>query len=274
MKTKKIAFQGELGAYSDEAAHTYFGDNITLFPFRDLSDVFDNVTNRNVDLGVVPIENSTEGSVNQTYDLLLDTSLIVCGELDLRISHCLIGNINANISDIEKIYSHPQALAQCSKFLKQKKWNTIPEYDTAGSVKFIKSQKITSNAAIASSRSAEIYGMKILRRKIEDNPDNYTRFLIISNQSTNSTGSDKTSIIFSVSHSPGSLYKVLEDFATRKINLTKIQSRPTKKEPWSYNFYLDFEGHINDLKYRELLKTIKPKCGFLKILGSYPKTKR
>ena len=273
-KHLKVAFQGEIGAYSEIAVYKHFTSDAQTIPCKSFSDVFKSVEAGNVDYGVVPIENSIEGSVNQVYDLFLEYDLKVCGEIILKIEHCLLANRNADLNSIKVVYSHPQALAQCSNFLERLGYEIIPTYDTAGGAKIVKERGTNGVAAIASERAAEIYGMKILARDISNTPDNCTRFLVISTEDSPPTGNDKTSIIFSLKHVPGSLYKALEEFALREINLTKIESRPTKRRPWEYNFYLDFEGHRNDPKCMEALKGLEKKATFIKILGSYPKAKQ
>jgi chorismate mutase/prephenate dehydratase len=266
-----VAFQGERGAYSEEAAFQYFGYSAKVSPFEILEDVFKTVEQDRAQFGIIPIENSLEGSISQSYDLLLDSNLKVCGETELRISHCLISNPDASLDTIKKVYSHPQALGQCQAFLKQLDYELIPTYDTAGGVKMIKEKGIIDGAAIASTRAAEIYGMKILAKKIEDNPNNFTRFFILSNQDSPPTGNDKTSIVFAVKHRPGSLYEFLKELTSRNINLTKIESRPTRQKAWEYNFYLDFEGHHEDTKAREALEILSSISLFVKVLCSYPK---
>ena len=268
---KTVAFQGERGAYSESAVYQFFGSTIKVKPCRDFRDVFENVKNQEVQAGVVPVENSIEGSVNQNYDLFFDYDLKVCGEEIVKIAHCLIANPGATLDSIKTVYSHPQALAQCRSFLEHLKYELIPAYDTAGSVKLIKEQKILNAAAIASERAAEIYSMQILAKDIADNKENYTRFFVLSQQDSAPTGKDKTSIIFSAKHEPGSLYHALGEFAKRKINLARIESRPTKKTLWEYNFYLDFEGHRTEPKCVEALKALEKYATFIKILGSYPK---
>jgi len=175
------------------------------------------------------------------------------------------------MSQIEVVYSHPQALAQCRSYLEKMKWELIPTYDTAGSVKIIKEQKLQKAAAIASQRSAELHDMHILARDIADNKENFTRFFVLSKQDSALTGKDKTSIIFSAKHEPGSLYNALSEFAKRNINLTRIESRPTKKTAWEYNFFLDFEGHRTEPLCAEALRALEKYAIFVKILGSYPK---
>ncbi len=195
------------------------------------------------------------------------------GETQLRIVHCLIGLPEANIDSIKEVYSHPQALGQCKSFLIKMGWKQFPTYDTAGSVKAIQESGIINKAAIASARAAEIYGMKILVRGIEDNNNNYTRFFILSNRDASPSGDDKTSIVFAVKHNPGALYDALKELALRKINLTRIESRPTRQKPWEYNFYVDFEGHYIDEKINTALQYLANSTIFVKILGSYPRIK-
>ena len=265
----KAAFQGELGAYSEMAVYNFFGQNIEVKPCKSFDDVFENVKIGKVNYGVVPIENSIEGSVNRTYDLFLEYDLKVCGEIIIRVSHCLIAHKNSKLEQIKTVFSHPQALAQCRKFLEKHNLKAISTFDTAGSVKMIKEEKMMDSAAIASERAAQIYGMTILEREIEDVKNNSTRFFVLDKQDSPYSGEDKTSIIFAAKSIPGALYKVLKEFADRNINLTKIESRPTKQTPWEYHFYLDFEGHRTETKCQEALKNIKDKTLFIKILGSY-----
>lgn len=266
-----VAFQGERGAYSESAVHQFFGSTVQVKPCKDFRDVFESVKVQDVEAGVVPVENSLEGSINQNYDLFFSYDLKVCGEVIVKVEHCLIVNSGTSVDQIKTVYSHPQALAQCRSYLEKAKWEIIPTYDTAGSVKLIKEKNLMNAAAIASEKAAEIYGMQILARDIADNKENYTRFFVLSKEDTPVTGKDKTSIIFSAKHEPGSLYHALGEFAKRNINLTRIESRPTKKTAWEYNFYLDFEGHRTQPKCAEALKALEKYAIFVKILGSYPK---
>ncbi|MEM3703145.1 MAG: prephenate dehydratase domain-containing protein, partial [Candidatus Bathyarchaeia archaeon] len=212
-KPLKVAFQGEAGAYSEIAVYKHFVSKIQTVPCKSFSEVFRSVKAGKVDYGIIPVENSIEGSVSQVYDLFFEYDLKVCGEIILKIEHCLIANLNADLNSIKVVYSHPQALAQCSNFLEKLGCEIIPAYDTAGSVKIVKEKGAKEAAAIASEKAAEIYGMKILARNVSDTPDNYTRFLIISKDDMPPSGNDKTSIIFSLKHVPGSLHKALEEFA-------------------------------------------------------------
>ena len=273
VQQKKVAFQGEIGAYSGEAAFSFFGPSVQIQPYESFDDVFKAVENREVGFGIVPVENSLEGSISRVYDLLLDSPLRVCGEMELRVVHCLIANPGARLDSIKRLYSHPQALAQCRAFLKHLGCELIPSYDTAGSVKMIREKGMVDGAAIGSARAAEIYGMKILAEGIEDNPNNFTRFFILSKQDSPPSGDDKTSIVFSVKEEPGALYRALRKFAVRNINLTKLESRPTRQKPWEYNFYLDCEGHREGKVLEEALKNLERTSLFVKVLGSYPKAK-
>lgn len=270
---KTVAFQGEQGAYSESAVYQFFGKTAKVKPCKDFRDVFESIKKQEVQAGIVPVENSIEGSVNQNYDLFFTYDLKVCGEVIVKIEHCLIANPGTALADIKVVYSHPQALAQCQTFLEEFGRELIPTYDTAGSVKMLKEKGLKNAAAIASERAANIYGMHILAKDIADNPENYTRFFVLSNEDSPPTGKDKTSIIFSAAHKPGSLYHALGEFAKRDINLTKIESRPTKQTPWEYNFYLDFEGHRSEKRCAEALNALEKYAAFIKILGSYPKAK-
>ena len=272
MNAFKVGFQGESGSYSESSARIQYPDpNYSFIPFRSFRELFDGVENSVVDLAVVPIENSTEGSINETYDLLVEKPLYAIGEIYQKIHHCLIIDKNSSIDEISVVYSHPQALAQCRKYIQKKHLESIPMYDTAGSVKFIKETHNTSAAAIASKHAAQIYDMKVVEEDIEDNSNNFTRFLIISKSYDMKADDNKISVIFSIPHAPGSLYSVLQEFALRKINLTRIESRPTKNIPWEYYFFVDLEGNVNDDKISASLLSVKSATIFFKLLGSYKK---
>lgn len=268
----RVAFQGERGAFSEDAVITFF-DDAELYPSRYFSDVFEAVLKDKVDFGVVPVENSQAGSINDTYDLLLGYNLNIIGEINLRVSHCLMALPGESLSEINTIYSHPQALAQCEKFLKNLKLEIVPCYDTAGSAKKIKEENLSGYAAIASRRAAHIYGLEILAEDIQTNVNNYTKFFVISKQKAKPALKNKTSLVFSTKNIPGALYDSLGAFATRGINLIKLESRPSRDKPWEYIFYVDFEGHIDDDICQEAIADIKQKTNFIKILGSYPRAK-
>jgi chorismate mutase/prephenate dehydratase len=268
-----VAYQGEPGAYTEEAALRFFGKSTRGMPYETLDEVFEAVEVGEAPFAMVPVENSLEGSITRAYDLLLDSPLMVCGETELRISHCLIALEGAGLGTIKFVYSHPQALGQCRSFLNHLSVEIIPTSDTAGSVRMIKEQGRLDGAAVASARAAELYGLKIIAREIEDNPHNFTRFFILSKEDSPPTGNDKTSIVFSLKHKPGALYECLREFASREVNLTKLESRPTRHQPWEYNFYMDFSGHREEKEVGEALKALEEHAVFVKILGSYPKAK-
>ncbi len=265
-----VSFQGEHGAYSEQAAQSFFGALVITRPSNTLTQVFKMVEDGSADYGVVPAENSIEGSVNQTYDLLLQSPLKIEGEVKLRVSHCLMVLPGIQIGDIRIVYSHPQALAQCSAFLDRLSVLLEPTYDTAGSAKLIKEKAIRDAAAIASERAGTLYGLQILSRHIEDFPENFTRFFVIGRSETQRSGKDKTSIVFSAKHVPGSLYEALSQLAKRGINLTKIESRPIRGTPWEYHFFVDFEGHKTDPACSEALEALPNSTTSLRVLGSYP----
>lgn len=268
-----IAFQGERGAYSEEAlSGTWPGAKPV--PCKEFADVFAAVQEGRVDAGLVPIENSTEGSINWTYDLLLNSQLTIAGEKFLRVRHCLLAQKGTALATGLKVHSHPQALAQCRDFLHEKGLQAVQYYDTAGAAKDLASGKIPGgSAAIASHKAAEHYGLSILAEGIEDNRNNYTRFILISKKAPVPQADFKTSIVFSTQHKPGALFRVLKAFADAQINLTKLESRPTKATPWEYVFYLDFEGSAFHAPAKTVLEKIKPDTLMLKVLGSYPKAK-
>lgn len=273
MKSNSVGFQGERGSYSEEAVRKYFHRNATGVPYRTLYDLFQALENNEIEQALAPIENSLEGSVTEAYDLLLRSNVKVNGEMNLRIVHSLIGHRGVGKEDIKAVYSHPQALAQCRRFLRGLGVEMIAAYDTAGSVKMVKDNNARNSAAIASRAAADVYDMQVIEEGIEDEESNFTRFLLLSKRESERTGEDKTSIIFSASHSPGSLYRALEDFAKRGINLTKIESRPTRQNPWEYFFFVDFEGHKDDKNCKEALEAISRRTDFLQIAGSYPRAR-
>ncbi len=266
----RVGFQGENGSFSEEAALRFF-DAVEPVPFQYFSMVFEAVANEAIDHGIVPVENSQAGSINDTYDLLLKHELNITGEIHLRIKHCLMALPSETIENVHTIYSHPQALAQCENFLSSLKAALIPTYDTAGSAKMIKEESLHNAGAIASKRVVEIYGMELLAEGIETNPRNYTRFFIISKKMADRTDNSKSSLIFRTKNIPGALYKSLGAFANRGINLTKLESRPAKDTPWEYIFYVDFEGHAEDIACKEAVGELGNTCSFVKLLGSYPR---
>lgn len=267
----KVSFQGERGAYSEAASKSFFSEEIETVPRGTFAEVLESTVSDETEFSVLPIENSLEGSVGESYDLLYSTSLNAMGEIYHRIEHCLISS--GKLEEIDTVYSHPQALGQCRNFIQKHHMKTVPTYDTAGSVRIIKELNKNNVACIASKSASMIYGMPVVSENIANNLNNYTRFLVLSKKTSNETGNDKTSIIFSIKHEPGSLFRIIENFHNYNINLTKIESRPTKSTNWEYNFYVDFEGHSTNPKISEMLDKIKPETLFMKILGSYPSAK-
>jgi len=268
----QVAFQGEPGAYSEQAIFEYYGA-VETQPCETFDDVFAAVTSGTCESGLVPIENSLAGSIHQNYDLLLRHELHIVGEYFLRVRHCLIGFPGADKSKIRRVISHPQALGQCAGTLRNLGVKTEPVYDTAGSVKMLKESGERTTAAIASKRAAEIYGMQILEEGIEDNPENYTRFLTISITPVEPTAEAKTSIGFTLKNQPGALFKALSVFALRDIDLTKIESRPLAGKPWEYLFYIDFIGSLKNDTVRRALDHLREYALMLRVLGSYPRFK-
>lgn len=260
----RVSFQGERGAYSEEAALSYFKEEIQTIPLSTFAEVLEYAVCGKSDYAILPVENSIEGSVGESYDLLHSTPLKIVGEIYHKIEHCLIGI--GKLEDIDTVYSHPQALGQCRRFLQKNNFKTIPTYDTAGSVKIIKEINKKNVACIASRNAAVINNIPVIMQNIADNHNNFTRFLILSQNSKPCKNNCKTSIIFSIKHEPGALYKVLEKFQKYNINLTKIESRPKKETPWEYIFYVDFETDSNIL---ELLDKVKEDTLFMKVLGTY-----
>jgi prephenate dehydratase len=268
----KVAFQGEAGAYSEQAVFNYFG-KVETFPCESFDAVFDAVNDGKCEAALVPIENSLAGSIHQNYDLLLKNNLHINGEYPLRVRHCLIVVPGVKMTDIKKAISHPQALGQCAGYLRSHEIKAEQVYDTAGSVKMLKESGARDTAAIASRRAAELYGMEILEEGIEDNPENYTRFLAISRTATKPEGESKTSIVFTLKNVPGALFKALSVFALRDIDLTKIESRPLQGSPWEYLFYIDFVGATHNVQVQKALDHLGEYAVMLRVLGSYPRFK-
>lgn len=270
-----IAFQGARYAFSEIASRSFFGDNIQVSPCKTFDDVFETVTAGAADFGVIPIENSLTGSIHRVYDLLLTHDLKIVGETSLRIEQHLIANPGAKLEDIRVVYSHPQALEQCREFLSSlKNAEAVASYDTAGSVKMIRDQKMYHAAAVGSRWAAEDYGMEILKTEIEDNPENFTRFYVLARTPFDFGEADKTSIVFSMKSIPGALFKSLSVFALRDIDLLKIESRPLRGRPWDYIFYLDFAGNIEDESCQNAVRHLREITTMMKVLGSYPSARR
>ncbi|HLX11718.1 MAG TPA: prephenate dehydratase [Bacteroidota bacterium] len=269
-RTSNIAYQGEPGAFSEEAAAIYFGKSIRTTPCKSFTDVFRGVERKRCDFGIIPIENSLFGSIHENYDLLQRHSLFITGEVKLRVVHSLLANKGVTLKNVRYIYSHPQAIGQCDRFLGSvPRVESVAMYDTAGAAKFIKNERRLDAAAIASARAAKIYGLNILRRGIENDHTNFTRFLVLSRKHSSPKKRAKTSIVFSMNDIPGALFKALSVFAMRDINLHKIESRPLVGKPWEYLFYVDFEGSLDSERAKNSLRHLEEITAYLRVLGSY-----
>jgi prephenate dehydratase len=275
MELWTIAFQGEPGAYSELAAYEHFGPEISTFPCESFDDAYEAILTGEATHSMLPFENSLAGSIHRNYDLILRHELHIVSEYHLRVSHCLLGIPGAKIEDIQRAHSHPQALAQCEQNLIRLGIERVAEKDTAGSARLIKEWRDAQDAAVASTRAAEVYDLEILRENLEDNPHNYTRFLALTQESLivddPEVGDYKTSVVFSLKNTPGVLFKALSVFALRDIDLTKIESRPIQGKPWEYMFYVDFAGHRQALNCSRALDHLGEMAAFMRVLGSYPR---
>jgi chorismate mutase/prephenate dehydratase len=264
-----VAYLGPPATFTHLAALRKFGESANCSPVNGIKDVFDEVERGRALYGVVPIENSTEGVVNYTLDMFIDSNLLIYGEVYQEVSHHLMSKIE-RVEDIQKIYSHPHAIAQCRNWLETNLPN-IPVAETPSTARAAeRCQEEPHSAAIASELAAQLYGLHILRPRIEDNINNFTRFLILSRQPSERTGKDKTSIMLSAKDKAGALYDLLRPFASHGINMTKIESRPSRRKAWEYLFFVDFDGHQEEDRIRRAIEEIKSRCLFLKVLGSYP----
>ncbi len=268
-KPFSIAYFGPEATYTHMAAIEKFGTQTKYIPVRTINDCFTEVTKGRADYGVVPVENSTEGVVSHTLDMFIDSDLAICAEILLEVSHYLLSN--TSLRRINKIYSNWQAFAQCRNWIE----NNLPGVKlievTSTSEGARRAKREKGAAAIASKLAASIYKLDIVSERIEDMVGNVTRFLVIGNTLAKSTGRDKTSLMFSVKDRPGALYRMLKPFAMNKINLTKIESRPSRKKAWDYIFFVDLEGHITEPRVNKALKELEKECRYLKVLGSYPR---
>jgi len=264
-----VAFLGPPATFSHMASIQHFGSSIRMVPENTIQDVFEAVEREKTDYGVVPVENSTEGPVSLTLDGFIQSEAKICAEIMTKISHDLL-SLSGDAGEAQKIYSHPQALSQCREWLRK----NFPHVrlEEAGSTAKAAQLAVEDPkaAAIAGSLAAPLYGLKVVASQIEDHLNNSTRFLVLGRQGAERTGRDKTSVLFVVSHAPGTLFRVLQIFYEKGINLTKIESRPNKGKPWEYIFFIDFEGHATDPHVAQALHEVKGHVLFVKLLGSYP----
>ncbi|MEA3369688.1 MAG: prephenate dehydratase [Candidatus Ratteibacteria bacterium] len=268
-KPLSISYLGPQATFTHMAAREKFGVQSKYIPARSIKDCFAEVTKGRADYAVVPIENSTEGAVNHTLDMFVDSDLVVCAEIFLDVSHYLLSNTPTG--KIRKIYSNRQAIAQCRNWLEDNLPNAKLVEAASTSEGARKSRREKDAAAIASKLASLIYDLNIAAEKIEDVAGNVTRFLVIGKTLAKSTGRDRTSLMFSIKDRPGALYRMLKPFALNKINLTKIESRPSRKKAWDYIFFVDLDGHLMDVRVKKALKELERECRYLKILGSYPR---
>jgi chorismate mutase/prephenate dehydratase len=265
----RVSYLGPPGTNTHLAALRHFGSSAEFLPVRGIAEVFDEVERGRAEVGLVPIENSSEGVVNHTLDGLIDSELLIGGEVSLEIHHHLLSRA-ADLGDVKRVFSHPQALAQCRGWLGRH----LPDVEVVEmpSTGIAAEQAVldASTAAVASELAGRLYGLPALRERIEDYANNVTRFLVIGRAAVGRTGRDKTSILFSIRDEVGTLHRILEPFASARLSLTKIESRPTRRRPWEYVFFVDFEGHRDDPVTQGVLAAVRERCLFLKVLGSYP----
>jgi prephenate dehydratase len=274
----RVAYQGEPGAFSQTAAWLLLGDDAATIPFRSFEEMFQSVAAGDADCCVTPIENSLAGSIHRNYDLLLSSGLTILGETFLRIVHNLIAPPGTTLDDVRRVYSHPVALAQCGRFLRQHpEMEPEPMHDTAGAVRVVMERRQPSEAAIASEAAANIYGGAILATNVEDDPQNFTRFFLLAPPSASIrplteplAQSWKTSLLLEIANTPGSLYRALGVFATAGIDLSKIESRPIPGKPREYAFYLDVIGNLADASIAQAIEQLREDADLVRVLGCYP----
>ncbi len=268
----RVAFLGPVATFTHQACIQHFGLSSEFSAKKDIADVFDDVEKGRADYGVVPIENTTEGVVSHTLDMFTTSGLKICAEVMLEVSLALMSRTGA-IKDIKKICSHPHAIAECRRWLKENLPDALVFDVSSTALAAQMASEDASTAAIASEAAARLHDLRIVEKSIEDNAENYTRFLVIGKKSFKKTGSDKTSLMLAVKDAPGALYSILKPFAKRAINLTKIESRPLKTKAWEYMFFVDIDGHTSDRLVKDAIAELEGLCKFLKILGSYPKSR-
>lgn len=274
MKRLCVAIQGERGSFSEEAAGRLLGKQVAILPCATFGEVFTMLRRGRADRCVIPIENTLAGSVHENYDLLLEHPFWVEAEFNLRIRHMLLAPRGVSLARVKQVHSHPVALAQCRQFFKRHpRLRPIAGYDTAGSVKKIVEQGFGNAAAIAGRAAAAVYDARILARGIEDDRENFTRFLLVRRGRVTPPGANKTSIVFATRNVPGSLFRCLAVFALRDLSLTKIESRPWRGRPWEYLFYLDFLGRPDKTPGRKALSHLQELTSFLRVLGCYPSSR-
>lgn len=266
---QRVVYLGPRATFTHLASRQKFGESAQYLPVTSIKDVFTEVERGRANFGVVPIENSTEGVVSHTLDMFIDSSLLIYGEVLLEVSHHLLSKTGVK-AEIAKVYSHPHALAQCRNWLETHVPN-VPLSEVASTARAAEmASEDASAGAIASELAAHLYGLKVVQARIEDNLNNFTRFLVLAKTPPQRTGKDKTSVMISVKDRAGALYDLLRPFASSGINMTKIESRPSRRKAWEYIFFVDVEGHLEEERMKKALDEVKSRCLFIKILGSYP----
>jgi prephenate dehydratase len=268
----RLAYQGEPGAYSEAAALQYGGSHTETLPCKTFDEVFEAVVKKRATHGVVPLENSVGGTIHRNYDLLLEHELPITGEVELDVVHCLQALPGTKLEDVKVVYSHPQALAQCERYLKDLGVTVEAVYDTAGGAKLIAEQKQANAAALASRRAAEVFGLEVLQEAVQDYEFNITRFAIVGGALP--PEANKTTIVFALPSTPGALFKALSVFALRDINLTKLESRPMRGRPWEYLFYVEVDARRDDLPCARALTHLAEFAKWSRVLGSYKGAER
>jgi len=266
----KIAYLGPEGTYTQAAVYKHFGHSVNAVALAAIDEIFREVEARNADYGVVPVENSTEGVVSHTLDQLVGSPLRICGEVALSVHHHLLSNASA-LDQVKRVVAHAQSLAQCRKWLDSNLPNVVREAVASNGEAARMVRGENESAAIAGRAASELYELPILATNIEDEPNNTTRFLVLGRQSVPPTGHDMTSVLVSIQNQPGMLHRLLAPAAERGVDLTRIESRPSRRQAWDYNFFIDLEGHCEDAKVRNVLEAIESEAAYLKILGSYPR---
>lgn len=268
-----VAYQGIPGANSEIAIHQHFGSDVAGYPCTDFNEIFNALITNKVDFSLLPVENALAGSVSGAYELLLDHDVRIQAEVILHVHYALMVNPGIQFTDIKQVRSHPQALAQCDRYLKRHGFEPIVWYDTAGSAHDLAKKPEKDVACLAPLLAAELYGLEVLGTEVEDVPFNYTRFLLLGHGDPKRADYNKTSIVFATRNRPAALYECLGEFAKRGLNLTKIESRPRRNRPWEPIFYVDFEGHWQDDNCQQALTQLLQQASFVKMLGSYPAVK-
>lgn len=268
---KSVAFQGIRGANSDLAIRQHFGEAVEVQPCRTLEDVFAAIHHNHDEVyGLLPVENVQAGAVTQAYELLMDSDFRIQADIVLHVHHALLAMPGCALGDLRRVRSHPHALTQCERYLRRNRLAPVPWYDTAGSAKDLAEEPEAATGVIASELAGELYGLEVLESGIEDADYNFTRFFLLGYEDPPMAEYNKTSIVFATRHRPAALYDCLGEFASRNINLTKIESRPRRNRPWEPVFYLDFEGHWQEPHVQEMMARLLQRASFVKTLGSYP----